>query len=275
MITKKIISKFNFHIAREAAHYYIKAGFWRGHRIHSPFVYHIIRHIITTRHRTDYVAAQRGLLYRSALLHSNQILSITDLGTGATKAPKQRSVKSIARNAAITEKYGLMLYRLVEELKPHRILELGTSLGISTQYMAQALTPDAHLSTIEGSSESALIASEQLQKFGYAVDLRIGNFDDLLPQILAEKELPNFFFIDGNHTCEATLRYFNQIAEKTAHLPDITTIVFDDIHWSAGMTEAWQTIVADPRVSTSIDLFRVGIVFFRKGCQKEFYRVRW
>ncbi len=261
-------------MAREAANYYLKAGYWRGHRVHSPFVYHIVRHIITTRRRTDGAAKLFGRAYRNALLANSAMLSVTDLGTGSAKQTHRR-INHIARNAAITEKYGLMLYRLVQELKPHRVLELGTSLGISTQYMAQALTPNATITTIEGSPECAQVAKTQLDAVGINADVRVGNFDDLLPQILTEPIMPDFFFIDGNHTYDATVSYFNQIANSIKSYDNYTTIIFDDIHWSAEMTAAWNTIVADSRVMTSIDLFRVGIVFFRAGCQKEFYRVRW
>ncbi len=274
MITKKLLPHINIHIAREAARYYIKSGYWRGHRVHSPFVYHIVRHIITTRHRTDQQAQRNGRIYRNALLADRRIISVTDLGTGAPRN-NQRTVSQIAQKAAISEKYGLMLYRLVTELKPQRILELGTSLGISTQYMIQALTPDAILTSIEGSPECAQIASEKLHGVGYSVDLRVGNFDNMLPIVLAEPQLPTFFFIDGNHTRQATLHYFNLISSELERRNTDAVIVFDDIHLSEEMTSAWDTITHDERVMTSIDLFRVGIVFFRKGCQKEYYCVRW
>jgi hypothetical protein len=41
-------------------------------------------------------------------------------------------------------------------------------------------------------------------------------------------------------------------------------VVFDDIHWSSEMEQAWSQIIADPRVTMSIDLFFIGLVFFRK-----------
>lgn len=274
MTTKKILPRINVHMAREAARYYIKSGYWRGHRVHSPFVYHIVRHVITTRHRTDQQAQRNGREYRRKLINDKRMLSVTDLGTGSQRN-QQRTVSQIASKAAINEKFGLMLYRLVAELKPQRILELGTSLGISTQYMAQALSNGAQLTSIEGSSECAQIASENLHAAGYEADLRVGNFDEMLPTVLAEPLLPTFFFIDGNHTRKATLRYFHLIANEVEKRNTEAVIIFDDIHLSEEMTSAWNSITLDERVMTSIDLFRVGIAFFRKGCQKEFYCVRW
>ena len=79
-------------------------------------------------------------------------------------------------------------------------------------------------------------------------------------------------FIDGNHKYEPALRYFNIIRK---YAKEDTIIIFDDIHWSAEMESAWKMITADENVSVSIDVFRCGIVFFKKGIAKECFSVNY
>jgi predicted O-methyltransferase YrrM len=80
-------------------------------------------------------------------------------------------------------------------------------------------------------------------------------------------------FIDGNHRKEPTLRYFETILPKTH---EGSCIVFDDIHWSSEMEEAWELIRKDERVKLSIDLFFIGIVFFRTEFrEKQHFSIRY
>ncbi|MCQ2229658.1 MAG: class I SAM-dependent methyltransferase [Bacteroidales bacterium] len=261
----------NIHLAKSTFKHFIHASYWRGHGVHSPFVYHLVRHIITTR-KVDKALREKTRSYRDALLSDKTVINVTDLGTGAGRNVT-RSVCSIAKNASVTEKYGMLLARLVEEYAPRNIIELGTSLGISTQYMARKLAGDTHMISIEGCPSCAAIAAKQLKSAGLdKVDLRVGNFDDMLPAVMDEVGEPGFVFIDGNHTYEATMRYFNVVAKRATSK---TIIAFDDIHWSPDMSKAWDEIVVDERVMTSVDMLHLGLVFFRQGCQKEFYRLRW
>ena len=51
--------------------------------------------------------------------------------------------------------------------------------------------------------------------------------------------------------------------------------IFDDIHWSQEMEEAWQIIKQHPQVKVTIDIFFMGIVFLKKELQKEDFRMRY
>ncbi|MFZ9719521.1 MAG: class I SAM-dependent methyltransferase, partial [Chitinophagaceae bacterium] len=83
----------------------------------------------------------------------------------------------------------------------------------------------------------------------------------------------DFVFIDGNHAYAPTLRYFN------AMLPFVhsgTVMILDDIHWSAEMEKAWQAISNHSAVTLSIDLFFVGILFFREEqLHKQHFRIHF
>ena len=68
-------------------------------------------------------------------------------------------------------------------------------------------------------------------------------------------------FFDGNHRKDATLRYFNQCLEKAN---EDSIFIFDDIHWSEEMQDAWKEIKAHPQITLALDVFQFGICFFRK-----------
>ncbi|MCC8358499.1 O-methyltransferase [Salinimicrobium sediminilitoris] len=81
----------------------------------------------------------------------------------------------------------------------------------------------------------------------------------------------SLLFIDGNHQKEATLAYFEKLL-ATVHNDSV--MIFDDIHWSRGMEEAWEEIKAHPQVRVSIDTFQWGMVFFRREQEKEHFVIR-
>jgi predicted O-methyltransferase YrrM len=231
----------------------------KGHGVHSPFVFEFITHVLNdTRH---YPAYDKVEALRKELLEEQAVIEVEDLGAGSTQAKtSSRSIGSIAKHAAKPRKYAQLLYRLVNYYQPETILELGTSLGISTCYMAMA-NPHAYVITGEGSNAIA------------AVELVEGNFDDTLPEMLQSMPIVDMAFIDGNHREEPTLRYFNQIL---AHTHNFSMIVLDDIHWSAEMEAAWEAIKAHPQVRMSIDLFFIGIVFFREEFKvKQHFTIRF
>lgn len=173
---------------------------------------------------------------------------------------KKRTVASICRNTSKSKKLALLLHRMVRKYQPEAVLELGTSLGISTAYLATG-NPSAKIITCEGSPSVAKIARQNFDELHLNnIEIREGNFDDIIPVLINTTNSIDFIFIDGNHREEPTLRYFESLLKISG--PQ-TIMVFDDIHWSAGMERAWQTIKSDPRVRMTIDLFFVGIVLFR------------
>jgi predicted O-methyltransferase YrrM len=81
----------------------------------------------------------------------------------------------------------------------------------------------------------------------------------------------DFVFFDANHQKQPTLQYFNQCIAK-ANKNGI--FVFDDIHWSEGMEQAWEIVKQHPKVTTSIDLYHMGILFFNPELKPATYRIK-
>ena len=240
-----------------------------AHGVHSPFVYDLVRQCFYDKSPKDWYKLFEN--YRGALLRNKSTIEFEDLGAGSKNLQhKQRKISKIASNAGITVKRAKLLGRLSAYFGCENILELGTSLGIATASLALA-NPKSKIITLEGCKNTAKVAKDSFNKFDLSnIELITGNFKETLPQALSNKTYDLIFF-DGNHQKEATLDYFNQSLE---HIHNDSVFIFDDIYWSKGMQEAWQIIKAHPKVTLSIDTFRWGIVFFRKGQEKQHFTVR-
>ena len=242
------------------------------HSVHSPFVYKLVDEVF--RNHDDNKALNDIAILRQKLLRKTQVIEITDFGSGSNQkrySHRFESVAFIVRNSSMSERYGRLLYRLVEYFKPLTILELGSSVGISTSYLAMANSA-AKVYTIEGcttKSEQAATNFNELQLTN--IEQHIGRFDIVLPDLMKQISNIDFAFIDGNHTYEATLANFKILLE---YANNETVFVFDDIHWSAGMQKAWDEITEYEQVTVSIDLFRLGIVFLKKELSKQKFVIR-
>ncbi|MEO5783563.1 MAG: class I SAM-dependent methyltransferase, partial [Ginsengibacter sp.] len=166
-----------------------------------------------------------------------------------------------------------LLFRIVQYYKPHNIVELGTSLGITTAYIASA-NKTSEVFTLEGAKNIAAIAQQNFEKIGVQNIKQIqGNFDDTLPHLLSQIQKIDLAYVDGNHRKKPTLNYFNQLFEKSN---DQFILIFDDIHWSEEMEEAWKEIQQHNDVTLTIDLFFIGLVFFKKDFKaKQHFIIRF
>ncbi|MBL4625841.1 MAG: class I SAM-dependent methyltransferase [Flavobacteriales bacterium] len=235
------------------------------HSLHSPFLFELYENVIEPS--AEYYKFKEIEAVRSSMLFSDKTIEITDLGAGSrVSKSNKRKVRHIAQHAVKQDKYGKLLFRLVNHFKPNTILELGTSLGITSSYLAAANSGNQVI-TFEGCRNISAIAQGNFKALGLKNIKQVGgNFDATLPQELAKLDQVDFLYVDGNHRKEPTLNYFKQLLEKSHN---DTILVFDDIHWSAGMHGAWNEIKASKEVSVTIDLFYLGIVFLRKEQTKQ------
>jgi predicted O-methyltransferase YrrM len=251
--------------------YLLKARHYKGYGIHSPFMFELVSEVLWEKH--PFYSFSLINAYRKKLLGSDKVINVTDLGAGSHKLnSKKRKVADICRSSAIRRKYGEFLFRLVSRYKSKTIVELGTSLGVSTMYLAMP-GKNNKVVTIEGCPETAAIAKESFEAFGPGnIESLTGRFTDVLPGVLEKICTIDLLFVDGHHEKEATIDYFN-LCKKNAGNDSI--FIFDDIHWSKGMEEAWEIIHNDKDVTVSADLYQLGLVFFCKECKKQHYVIRF
>lgn len=241
------------------------------HGIHSPFVYNLVDRVIYDFSAKEYIEPIEEL--RGQLKSDKRSLQITDLGAGSMlNNGKVKQVGSLAKNALKPPRVAKLIARLANEFRPKSIIELGTCLGITTLYLSKA-SPSSRIITVEGCPETAGVAMENFKHLGANnIETRTGNFDTVFPQIVNELPGVDFLFIDGNHRKEATLEYFYECLPKV-HAGSV--LIFDDIYWSPGMKEAWLEIKSNPQVTVTIDLFYIGLVFFKSDQEKENFKVRF
>ncbi len=236
------------------------------HGVHSPFVYDLVtKCFYDKRHYEKYTVLDA---HRKALLKDTRSIHVKDFGAGSRVfKTDERAIQSIAKHVGSTPKLQYLLYRLAQYFHPKQILELGTSLGMGTLAMTLGASKGI-LTSLEGCPETARTAREYMEAYSLKPKIVTTEFIDFLKVDEAEYDM---VYVDGHHNYEATLNYFNILLGK---VNSNSLIIFDDIHWSQEMTDAWNEIVKHPNVTVSIDTFHWGLVFFRKEQPKQHFRIR-
>ena len=261
-----------FQLAKKYIKYYITASNGKGHGVHSPFVFDFIKFVLNDKN--EYGCYNKIEMLRKQLLKDKTVIDVEDFGAGSTVIKtKKRVVKDIASSSLKPKKYSRLLCRMLQYYNTKNVLELGTSLGITTAYLASAKNIPV-ITTMEGSVNIANIAQQNFALLRLQnIDIVEGNFEETLPKFLATHKNIDFAFLDGNHKKTPTLQYFEQILFSTN---EQSIIVFDDIHWSKEMEEAWKIIKQHNAVTLTIDLFFIGIVFLRKDFKvKQHFVIRY
>lgn len=262
----------SFQLAIKYIQYFLIASNGKGHGVHSPFVFDFIIHVLNDKKQYDCYRSVEPL--RKALLQDNGIIEVEDMGAGSTVIKNNtRVISKIAASSLKPRKYAQLLFRIVKYYQPKTIVELGTSFGITTSYLASG-SKDAVVYTLEGSGSIASMAAQQFEKQGLPnIRLIRGNFDQTLPGLLSSLQQTDLAFIDGNHRKKPTLEYFEQFL--AASTPK-SILILDDIHWSADMEEAWKEIQCHPAVTLTIDLFFIGLVFVNPDFKmKQHFKIRF
>lgn len=263
-----------FHRIGAYIRHHLTAWNTTGEGIHSPYLFSLVRFVI--RDENSFYCFADIERRRDLLLACADTLNVVDYGSAGSPQGThiQRRVCDIAKNHLECAKVGQLLFRIVnfmtqEQKRPLEIVELGTSFGISTAYLASADSRNT-VTTMEGSGSVLKIAQ------GVWRALRLenirwveGNIDNTLYDYARERV--DVAYIDANHTYEATLRYVNYLLPK---MDMKGVIIVDDIHYSDQMERAWKELKADKRITTSMDLYHVGLLFVDPHYLKRHYRIR-
>jgi len=232
-------------------------------------VYSLYENVIGTEQQ--YYFFVNAEILRNELLQNETKIEKIELGTG-NKKNKKIKISNIAKTVLKSSKEAQLMFKLVNYFQPKNILEIGTSLGLTTSYIAAA-NSNANVVTLEGCPNTLAVAKSNFEKLRIKnVTTHLGNFDEILPPVLSKMQTLDLVFFDGNHRYEPTMNYFNLSLEKSN---ENSVFVFDDIHWSAEMTKAWEEIQNHKDVTVTIDLFSVGLVFFRTQQAKQHFILKF
>ena len=240
------------------------------HGVHSPFVFNLVTKCFYDKKR--YVEYSILKNYRKSLLENYETIEVSDFGAGSKVFKNNtRAINQIASNAGISSERAELLFRITNYFQPESILEIGTSLGLATSALSLG-NKNAKITTLEGSKNTLAVARNQFDNFNLnninPIQTEFGSFLKNHQPTTVNRQL---IYFDGNHTKQATIDYFELL------LPTITNEsvwIFDDIHWSTDMEQAWEIIKKHPKVTVTIDTFQWGLVFFREEQPKEHFVIR-
>lgn len=240
------------------------------HGVHSPFVYNLVTKCFYDKKKYPEYSILKD--YRNSLLQNKNTIEVTDFGAGSRVFKSNtRAINQIAKNAGISPKRAELLFRIVNYFQLENILEIGTSLGLAASALSLG-SKNSKIITLEGCPNTINQCQLELQKFNINnVEFINTKFEDYLKTHNLKPTTYDFIYFDGNHSKKATLDYFELL------LPTITNDsvwIFDDIHWSKDMEEAWKIIKNHLKVTVTIDTFQWGIVFFRIQQEKEHFVIR-
>jgi len=238
------------------------------HSLHSPSLFKLYQECFK---KAKEIPADKDIeTIRIRFRSDKRTVDITDFGAGSKISTEySRTIKSIARGGITTSKYSRLFQELIRNFDYRNILELGTSLGINTLYLA-ASKPDVRIWTFEGCMPIAEIAEQSFNELNYRnIEMIKGNIDATLTEFLRNSSNIDLAFIDANHTYKSTIGYFNQLKSK---LSDRAVVIIDDIYWSKEMTRAWKDISSHASEAACIDIHKCGIIIFDRNVSPESVR---
>jgi predicted O-methyltransferase YrrM len=245
--------------------YYTKAT--THYSVHSPHIFEFILDVMDTK--KEYYVYKKLEFERRILLTSHEEIPLTDHGAGSKTANnKSKKISTLARTVVSRKEKCRLLFNLINKYRPHNVIELGTSLGMSTMYMAAA-NASTQIYTIEADPQVYKIARTLfIRNECKNINALLGTFESKLPEVMNAIDSVGAAYIDGHHSYEATMHHFHTLCTKAT---EETIMIFDDIYWSPSMTQAWEEIKADARVTYSIDTFDFGIAFFNPIMEKQHF----
>lgn len=237
------------------------------HKAHSPYLYELFDEVLNDE--KHYYIFDKIERQRSRLLQDTRLIEVEDLGAGSKRLKgSTRRIAEIARVSAKKPKYARALCRLAMHSGAKQVLELGTSVGLTTAYLASS---GAEVISVEGASSLADEAREVVKGCGLQATIIHSSFDAYLSELEPTKQF-DLIFIDGHHIGEALLDYFDRLRP---HLSTTGIAVIDDIHWSNDMHRAWKQLITDESFELSLDLFEMGWLIRRDGMHKQHNRLRY
>ncbi len=219
------------------------------HGVHSPFVFDLVTNVIYNN--TAYYSYKKVENFREHLLSSEKAAELIH-----------------RQNEA---KYSQLLFRLVNCFQPKMVLEIGASLGIDTAYLASANSKTKVISI----DEHGVVNHPPKDYFKELklknVERVVGNIHETLPQLLRQQGQLDFVYLNTSGK-ENVLNWFYQCLAKAN---ESSLFVLSNMYDTDDMKDAWTEIKNNEQVQVTVDLFYLGLVFFRKEQVKQHFLIRF
>ena len=236
---------------------YYLAGTTR-HGLHSPFVYTFADEVLYQSSNVNFEMIEHQ---RMLMLQSKSKLNHT-------------SLSKFTSNFTLDAKYGKLLQRMVEFYKPQHILELGMNNGIESNY----LLSNAIIQNEPILSYNFVSNSNKIDKIKEHTNTEFANYyqsDILEKQYNTELESETYFdlcFIHGQPDADDFWKFYDNYKTR---LHTHSMVIFTNIRHTNDHYINWQQITNLPEVTASIELFKMGIIFFRTEQIKQKFILRY
>jgi predicted O-methyltransferase YrrM len=236
------------------------------HGIQAPFLYELYNQCF----KKDKIISDPTLEnIRKTLLKNNQTVLLD--GFGAKPQKKLEKIANIAKNTLTPRRYCILQSNIIKHLQSKNIIEIGSGLGIQSLYFAKACR--GKVVSIEGEKSLIQICKQNAHLLKLDnIEYMHGDFDTVLDEVFKNLSSIDYLYIDGNHTYDATIRYFEN---AIPYMSKEGIIVLDDINWSGEMQKAWRNIKKNKEITLSIDIFRMGFVFLSKKLSKQDFYLKF
>jgi len=229
---------------------YRKLRYRKGYGVHSPFIYNLITKVI--EEKTPYYVFDDIENFRNELLSN------------------ENPLKTLTAQETQHKNYGALLFRLVNFFKCSNILQIGSSTGVMSLYLALPLRKSCECYALE--ERPNVLKYVQIFAENYSLKnlhLLEGDYAENLLKLKPENASFDFIFINTKGDSEKTNEALRLIE---TFIYQNTVMIIDNIRRSKAMKKIWQETKNRPDVRLTIDLFSLGLVFFNTQLYKQHHK---
>jgi len=241
---------------------YRRIRYRKGHGVHSPFAYNFITNVI--EEKLPYYIFENIENQREELLKCNDTVEFLSSKGNL----KKKTIAEITYREIQSDKYGALLFRLVNFLQCKSVLQIGASTGVMTLYLA---TPrkDTKCTILEDRTALIPIIQKLCNSLNLNnVDVMQGEYKDSLEKALETQDYFDLVFLNTVRNPELT----KNILDK--HVKTRLLIV-DGIRKNKKTKALWQMVIDNPHAKITIDLYYLGIALFEEKFYKKHYKAHF
>lgn len=237
----------------------------RGYGVHSPSVFRLITLVIE----------ERLPYYSYFLIEKIRYLSNrkgVDVFLSEEGELFEKNKVCLAKWGQLGIAYDQILFRLVNYYKPKTIVELGTTMGFSTLYLA---TPNsqAHVITLSEKKEISDLAKNNFKKSSVCnILLKEGGIESNFRKLIQEQVQFDFLSINCTMLPRGFYSYCNTLLQTGSFGGVI--VINEPYFWESNRDDLKKIKLHD-QVRVVIDLFHIVILILDSNLQKEEFVLRY
>jgi len=220
-----------------------------GHGVHSPFVFDLITTVIEEKRL--YYCYERLKPVRELLCENREKVAFNN---------RVYTVKEFLKKFCFSEREDRLLFRLANRFQPRTIYVLGSDLGLAPLYLT-SWSEHAVCTVIESESSLAAIAEKTIDKHSsVTVD-----FSATINPEITENRIIDLIVMGKTFSIDAFESFLPYINNNSI-------MVISGINSSEKNRNTWKKVCTAPKVTVTIDLYSLGVVFFNPKLHRKTYK---